>query len=145
VTETKRYCVYMIPVAYKAAADVAMALLNGDNPATSRPFGQGANADGVPGPDPETPFSTATHFFGGMWAHGETGAAWLDAVSNLATNMVAGDWPVQGVTEAEAMTAASFMTLQVSVTQNGQAPNTFETLFAILNVMNLVKIIPIEE
>lgn len=136
---TNRYAIFVIPAAHLVAANAFLAVYHGDDPALSRGFSQGANLDGVPGL-PENPFSTATHFYGGMPAT----EAWVSDMSNMATAMVqpAGGWPIVGVSEAQAIAAAEAMHLEVTIVQDGSSPNPQLTLASALGALGLMKIVP---
>lgn len=124
----KAYSVYVIPAAHRAAANVALALVNGDDPLSSNAFSQPANASGEWN-DPHT------HFYGG-WSSTEE---WEGVVSNLAENMVAGDWPYGSVSEADAIAAAEALHLQITVTQDGSDPSPSATLANALSGLGLEK------
>lgn len=127
---TKRYCVFMIPATHQPAANLVMALVNGDNPTQSIPFRVRANPTG----DYQDP---VTHYYGGMSVTGE----WLDQVSNLTSSMVAlpegMTWADYGITEQEAVDAASAMHLQVTITQDGSEPSPQVTLANALAALGL--------
>ena len=136
---TKRYCVFVTPTAHRAANDLLMALVNGDDPDLSVSFSRGANADGSYN-DPENLYELATHYFGGM----PVSEAWEITVANLATNLPTppGGWPWNGITEQDAETAAQAIYLQVTITQDGSNPNPQATL---ANAMVNLELVPIVE
>lgn len=113
----RAYTVFVIPAAYKDAINVALAIVNGDDPTVSQSCKVGANPSGS-WEDPET------HYYGGMY----TSEAWEVLVSNLSASMVAAAWPVNGVTEAQAMAAAAQLRLQTTVRQDGVNPDPLGTL-----------------
>ncbi len=122
----KAFSVYVIPAEHRAAANIAVALVNGDNPITSDAFSVPANASG----DYNDPH---THFYGGM----STTLEWEAAIGNLAAQMVPGDWPYGEVTEADAIAAATAMKLQITVTQDGSEPDPLATLTNALDALGL--------
>lgn len=118
---TKRYCVFMIPAAHRPAANLVMALVNGDNPALSVPFRVEANPT-------SNHLDPVTHFYGGMSVDED----WLALVSNLGTDMIAPPedtaWTDFGFTEVDVIAAAEAMHLQVTITQDGAEPSPQMTL-----------------
>lgn len=122
----KAYSVYIVPAAHRVAANVAFALVNGDDPLTSEAFSAPANVSG----DYNDPH---THYLGGM----PTTAEWEATVGNLAGEMVAGAWPYGEVTEAAAIAAAAAVHLQITVTQDGSEPSPLQTLQHALDALGL--------
>ena len=127
---TKRYCVFMIPAEHRPAANLLMAVVNGDNPNWSNSFSVKANPTG----NHEDP---TTHFYGGMSVTEE----WLAQVSNLNTDMVplpeGTTWADFDTTEAEAVAAAEAMHLQLTITQDGSEPSSIGTLHNALAALGL--------
>lgn len=123
----KAYTVHVIPDAHRAAANVVMAVVNGDD-ITSEAFSVPANATG----NMMDPF---THYYGGM----HSTEAWESVVSNLAENMVtpAGGWPANGISEAQAIAAAQAMALEIKITQDGTQPDQMEALTSVLTSLGL--------
>ena len=130
MAERKAYSIVVIPAAYKDAINVALAIVNGDDPTVSQSCSVPANATGA-WEDPES------HYYGGM----PTTEAWETLVSNLSTSMVAGAWPINGISEADAMAAAEHLHLQITVTQDGAPPSPQATLANALTALGLQKII----
>lgn len=127
----KAYSVYVIPAEHKAAINVAMALVNGDDPFASQACSVPANASGD-WSDPHT------HFYGGMPSTEE----WESVISNLAADMVEGEWPYGDVSEADAIAAAGALHLQITVTQDGSEPSPSVTLSNALAALGLQKVEP---
>ncbi len=127
----KAYTAHVIPAAHRAAANVVLAIVNGDD-LGSNAFSQSANPTGNQN-DP------VTHYYGGM----HTTEAWEGVVSNLATTMVApvGGWPANGVSEADAIAAAEAMHLQVTITQDDTDPNPQASLANALSALGIKKIV----
>ncbi|WP_297105087.1 hypothetical protein [uncultured Devosia sp.] len=136
---TDRYCIFVIPAAHRAAANLLMALVNGDDPALSNSFSRGANADGSFNSEANL-YEMATHFFGGMPITEE----WESEVSNLAAThpTPSGGWPWNGITEQDAIDAAGEIYLQVSITQNGTPPDPWLTQSNAMSNLGLVPINP---
>lgn len=111
------YTIYIIPDEHAAAARVALALINGDDPAWSNSFSVPANDSGSAS-DP------ATHWFGGAYSTEE----WESLVSNMATNPPVASWPVTGLagaqmSEADVIAAAAAMQTNTGTTQDGTLPD----------------------
>lgn len=138
---TRRYCVMLIPVAHRAAANLAVGLLFGDDPAVSKSFSRGANADGSYNTEANL-YELATHFFGGL----EVTEAGLNALSSLSTSVIEppGGWPWNGISEADAFAAGEALHLEVTITQDGSTPSSMATLAKALDLKGLVPIIPPE-
>lgn len=130
---TKRYCVFVIPAAHRAVANVLMAIVNGDDPQVSDSFSVKANPSGLYEDPP-------THYYGG-WS---TSEEWLSQVSNLAADLVplpdGMAWEDYGTSEAAAIAAAEAIHLQVTITQNGDEPSSEGTLNMALAELGLQKV-----
>lgn len=139
---TKRYCIFVIPLEHQVAANLLMALVNGDDPDVSNSFSRGANADGSYDPN-QGLYDTATHFFGGMPVSEE----WEIEVSNLAADIPTppGGYPWKGITLENAYEAAEAIFLQVTITQDGTNPNPVLTMNNAMSNLGLVPIVEIEE
>lgn len=139
---TKRYCIFVSPAEHRAANNLLMALVNGDDPDLSNSFSRGANADGSYN-DPDDLYELATHFFGGM----PVSEAWEITVANLASSLPTppGGWPWNGITQQDAEAAAAAIYLQVTITQDGSAPNPIATMNNAMANLGLTPIVEVGE
>ncbi|HEX5935826.1 MAG TPA: hypothetical protein VFY63_16830 [Pseudorhizobium sp.] len=131
---TRRYCVFVIPEAHKPLANLAVALLNGDDPQWSTPFGVPANVSGS-GADP------ASHYYGGA----ELPEEWHAKASNLATDPDAvlpegATWSDYGTTSELVAAECAFIHLQTTTTQDGSAPSSTGTLDNALAALGLQRV-----
>ena len=111
-----------------------MALLNGDNPQWSTPFGVPANGTGSM-TDP------ATHYYGGA----EVPEDWRTKASNLAADHDAvlpdgATWADYGTTSELVAAECAFIHLQTTTTQNGSAPSSTGTLDNALAALGLQRV-----
>jgi hypothetical protein len=132
---SQHYGVHVIPIEHKNAINVVVALWFGDDPASAEELGQPLNASGSSG-DP------ITHVMGG-WPYIDNEAG-LAQMQNLANNLPAATWPVQGiegsVTEAEAVAAATALYLMVGTAETYTSPLAAQTLASALGALGLKRV-----
>lgn len=130
----QHYRSYFVPAASQVAANVAMALLFGDDPSSAVEMGNAA----VPASGPAD--AAATYYYGGR----PCDDALINGLNNLATTIPApaNGWPVNGVgggsvSEAAALAAAATIFYDTQTTLDGSAPDSVTSKTAAMTALAL--------
>jgi hypothetical protein len=135
--------VNLIPAEHQNAMNVVYALIVGDEPSASQNLGVPFNGTGVPANDPPTQNDpNAYTYYGGAM---QLSDALLATLQDVANQIPAASWPVQGVTgpvtlaDAQAACAAYVLTVTTRDTLNPDDPQV--TLAAALTAHGLKEIV----